>query len=86
MADHKTDIFGSTGAHRAWVGESPAAGAVMRTPPLNRDGARNWTNRPQTPNARHAAITKSLFNFPSYKSWTEKVKTNWQKEKDQEKP
>ncbi|HYM33880.1 MAG TPA: hypothetical protein VET48_00720 [Steroidobacteraceae bacterium] len=82
MADHKPDAFGSTGAHRAWVGEG-APSTARALPP--RDGARNWTNRPQ-PNARHAAITKSLFNFPSYKSWTEKVKTNWQQEKPQEKP
>ena len=83
MTDHKPDAFGSTGAHRAWVGESTSAGAARPVTP--RDGARNWTGRPQ-PNARHAAITKSLFNFPSYKSWTEKVKTNWQPGKEEEKP
>ena len=77
MTDHKPDVFGATGAHRAWVGESANMGA--RVPPLPREPARNWTNRPQ-PNARHAAITKSLSNFPSYKSWTEKVKSNWQGE------
>jgi hypothetical protein len=81
MAD-KPDVFGSTGAHRAWVGEGTSVAGAIRTPPSPRDGARNWTGRPQ-PNARHAAITKSLFNFPSYKSWTEKVKSNWQKDKDQ---
>lgn len=83
MADHKPDIFGSTGAHRAWVGESAVASATNRSLPP-REAPRNWTNRPQ-PNARHAAITKSLFNFPSYKSWTEKVKTNWQPPKEDEK-
>jgi len=83
MTDHKPDTFGSTGAHRAWVGESATAGAVRSLPP--REGARNWTGRPQ-PNARHAAITKSLFNFPSYKSWTEKVKTHWQDPEKKDKP
>lgn len=83
MADHKPDIFGSTGAHRAWVGESTVSSAVNRSLPP-REPTRNWTNRPQ-PNARHAAITKSLSNFPSYKSWTEKMKTNWQKPKEDEK-
>jgi hypothetical protein len=83
MADHKPDVFTSTGAHRAWVGENAASsGAVRPLPP--RDQGRNWTNRPQ-PNSRHAAITKSLFNFPSYKSWTEKVKTNWQPGEDKDK-
>jgi hypothetical protein len=83
MTDQKPDAFGSTGAHRAWAGENASASTVRALPP--RDGARNWTGRPQ-PNSRHAAITKSLYNFPSYKSWTEKIKTNWQKPKEDEKP
>jgi hypothetical protein len=82
MTDRKSDAFTSTGSHRAWVGEGVAPGAHASGSP--RDGARNWLARPQqAPNSRHAAITKSLFNFPSYKSWTERMKSNW--EKDQEK-
>jgi hypothetical protein len=79
MTDRKQVFFNSTGAHRAWVGEGTTP---MSRPAPARDGTRNWLTRPQAPNARHAAITKSLFNFPSYKSWTERVKSNWQKDKE----
>jgi hypothetical protein len=84
MTDHKPDSLNATGMHRAWVGESVASvGAARALPP--RDAApRNWTNRPQG-NSRHAAITKGLSNFPNYKSWTEKVKTNWEKDKEPQK-
>ncbi len=82
MNDRKPDAFNLTGSHRAWVGES-AAPAVHANGSA-RDGARNWLTRPQQPpNSRHAAITKGLSNFPSYKTWTERMKSNW--EKDQEK-
>jgi hypothetical protein len=37
-----------------------------------------------SPNARHAAITKTLANFPNYKSWAEKAKTNWKKDKPEQ--
>lgn len=81
MNDRKTDIFTSTGSHRAWVGEGAAPGAHASG--ASRDGARNWLTRPQAaPNSRHAAITKSLHNFPSYKSWTERMKSNWEKDQD----
>lgn len=94
MADHKQDILTTTGSHRAWIGERAGENSNARAPlPLRsgavmRDGMRNW-NRPQNTNnnPRHAAITRSLANFPSYKSWTEKVKTNWKdKDKDKDKP
>ena len=81
MTDRKQDILSATGAHRVWVGES-AAGVPLRT--ANPVPARAWPNRaPPTgnANARHAAITKTLANFPNYKSWAEKAKTNWKKDK-----
>jgi hypothetical protein len=87
MVDHKQDVLTATGSHRAWLGERagdrPVAGAPLRPSTVLRDGARNW-NRPQaatSTNSRHSAITRNLANFPSYKSWTEKMKTNWQKDK-----
>ena len=78
MVDRKQDSFSATGAHRAWIGErndtSGMGGAV-------RD-LRTWNSRlppvaVAAGNARHAAITKSLANFPNYKSWAEKAKSNW---------
>lgn len=64
MSEHKPEDLTSTGSYRAW---NPAA-----TPPL----ARNWPSAPQ-PTNRHAAITRTLKNFPSYKSWTDKIKNSW---------
>lgn len=69
MPEHNSDEFTATGSHRAW---SPTM-----TPP-----ARNWPAAPQpNTNSRHAAITRSLKNFPSYKSWTDKIKNTWKPEK-----
>jgi hypothetical protein len=82
MTDRKQDISMATGTHRAWVGET--AGLPLRAAVPPQVPTRAWTNRalpPANPNARHAAITKSLANFPSYKSWAEKAKTNWKKDK-----
>jgi hypothetical protein len=82
MTDRKQDISLATGAHRAWVGENVAAGVPLR--PANSVPARAWPNRAPAngnSNSRHAAITKTLANFPSYKSWAEKAKTNWKKDK-----
>ena len=84
MTDRKQDISMATGAHRPWVGESAATGVPLRTGAVIRDAVRAWPNRPgqsANPNARHAAITKTLANFPSYKTWAEKAKNNWQKDK-----
>lgn len=30
---------------------------------------------------RHAAITNSLYNWHSYKNWTEKIRGTWQEKK-----
>jgi hypothetical protein len=88
MVDHTHDSLTATGRHRAWVGERNAAEravAAAETPPRpSAIGPRNWVNRPQPAaptNSRHAAITKRLSNFPNYKSWAEKAKSNWQDDK-----
>jgi len=83
MTDHKPTHLVSDWRASRMGGESATAGAVRFTAAARR--ARNWTGRPQ-PNARHAAITKSLFNFPSYKSWTEKVENHWQDPEKKDKP
>jgi hypothetical protein len=38
-------------------------------------------NAPQPANSRHAAITRSLNSWSNYKSWTDKVRSNWDKDK-----
>jgi hypothetical protein len=74
--DHGGDEMNATGKHRAWTGETEGA----RARPGNRE-AQNWLDRAQPANPRHAAITRSLYSWSNYKSWTEKVKSSWDKEK-----
>jgi hypothetical protein len=68
------DELNATGTHRAWTGET--GGARTRT---GREP--NWLDRAQPSNPRHAAITRSLYSWSNYKSWTDKVRSNWDKEK-----
>jgi hypothetical protein len=42
----------------------------------------SWLQRSQAkpsrlPPGRHTAITRTLYNYSSYKSWAEKVRTSW---------
>jgi hypothetical protein len=77
MTEHKGDDLLATGAHHAWTGEP--AGSVARAGKLGRE--RNWLERAQPSNPRHAAITRSLYSWSSYKSWTDKVRGSFEKEK-----
>jgi hypothetical protein len=79
MSEHKRDDFLATGAHHAWTGEP--AGSVVRAGSPPRDAQRNWLNRAQPSNPRHAAITRSLNSWSNYKSWTDKVRGSFDKEK-----
>lgn len=79
MSEHKRDDLLATGAHRAWVGETAAA--PIRAGNLPRDPQQKWLDRAPSSNPRHAAITRSLYSWSSYKSWTDKVRNNWGKDK-----
>lgn len=79
MTEHKGDELSATGTHRAWTAEPP--GSTARAGKLA-DAKRNWLDRSQSGNPRHAAITRSLYSWSNYKSWTDKVRSNWDKEKD----
>jgi hypothetical protein len=83
MTEPKVDEMTATGRHRAWTGEN--AGAIVRAG-NPRDPQRGWLERTQPPatttNSRHAAITRSLHTWSNYKSWTDKVRSNWDKDKD----
>jgi len=77
MTEHKGDELTTTGTHRAWVGEASAP--IARAGAPVRDLRRNWLERS---NPRHAAITRSLYSWNNYKSWTDKVKHSFDREKD----
>jgi hypothetical protein len=77
----KIDEMTATGRHRAWTGES--TGAVVRAGTPREPQHGNWLDRSQpSSNSRHAAITRSLHTWSNYKSWTDKVRSNWDKDKD----
>ncbi|HKU16872.1 MAG TPA: hypothetical protein VJQ52_20935 [Steroidobacteraceae bacterium] len=86
MSDHKGEELSATGKHRVWTGET--AGPVVRAA-APRDPQRNWHDRASAAhpaslpaNPRHAAITRSLYSWSNYKSWTDKVRSNWDKDKN----
>jgi len=79
MSERKRDELMATGSHRAWVGEG--AGSAVRAGNPLRDTQRNWLERSQPANPRHAAITRSLNSWSNYKSWTDKVRHGWDKER-----
>lgn len=86
MSEHKSDELSATGSHRVWTGETSGSAARVAAP---RDPQRNWHDRaahagtaPSQPaNSRHAAITRSLNSWSNYKNWTDKVRSNWDKDK-----
>jgi hypothetical protein len=86
MGESKVDELSATGTHRAWVGESSGTlgGTVVRAG-APRDVQRNWLDRSQPANPRHGAITRTLYNWNSYKSWTDRVKGSFDKERDKDK-
>ena len=76
------DEMTATGRHRAWTGENASAIVRAGTPPRDpqRAANANWLDRAQPSNSRHAAITRSLHTWSNYKSWTDKVRSNWDKD------
>ena len=76
----KVDEMTATGRHRAWTGEN--GGNVVRAGNPRDPQRANWLDRAQPTNSRHAAITRSLHTWSNYKTWTDKVKSSWEKEKD----
>lgn len=78
----RTDIIAAAGVPR----DTPVPPVVAATPPgvaPNVAGASpyaNWADRMQRTRGRHAAITRNLYTWSSYKNWTEKVKDSWQDE------
>jgi hypothetical protein len=56
------------------AGTAPAAGEA--------DPYASWLDRMQKARVRHAAITKNLYSWANYKSWTEKVKGSWEDGKE----
>lgn len=86
MVESKFDELSATGKHRAWSGEggTSASGPAVRAG-APRDVQRNWLDRSQPANPRHGAITRTLYSWNNYKSWTDRVKGSFDKEGDKDK-
>ena len=61
------------------MGGGRAVGGALR---LRVVGASAAPNAPAAGISRHAAITGSLHSYANYKSWAERVRTNWEPDKD----
>jgi hypothetical protein len=77
----RTDIIAAAGVPR----DTPVAPAVAAPAAAGATAAAaspyaNWADRMQRTRGRHAAITRNLYTWSSYKNWTEKVKDSWQDE------
>ena len=59
--------------------DAAAEGWRTRPPPRASLGAPSKSARPAAPAGadRHAAITRTLYNYASYKTWVKKVKDTW---------
>ncbi len=55
-------------------------GTTGTTGRFERPGAPRPAARPAV--SRHAAITRTLHNYASYKTWAEKMRNNWQPGKE----
>lgn len=59
----------------------PAAGVRSDVPA---PASRGVLGRSRALGGRHSAITRNLQNYASYKSWAEKMRSNWEPGKDPE--
>jgi hypothetical protein len=77
----RTDIIAAAGVTRdPPVPPVATPGGNGATGPANGSPYANWADRMQRTRGRHAAITRNLYTWSSYKNWTEKVKDSWQDE------
>jgi hypothetical protein len=78
----RTDLIAAAGVPRdppVPPGVAVPGGAGAAIPPVNSPYV-NWADRMQRTRGRHAAITRNLYTWSSYKNWTEKVKDSWQED------
>jgi hypothetical protein len=57
-----------------------AAESALAAPVAVDEAGTSWVARVQRTRTRHAAITRNLYSFASYKSWADQVKGAWEQE------
>jgi hypothetical protein len=60
--------------------ESPASGPAAAGPG---EPFPDWADRMQRARARHAAITRNLNTWSSYKNWADRMRESWEDEERQ---
>ena len=50
--------------------------------PSGTEAYAQWLEHMQRTRTRHAAITRNLYTWSSYKSWADKMRHDWQSEDD----
>lgn len=71
----RSDLIAAAGVVR-----DPALPPVVAPAVANPYG--NWLDRVQRSRGRHAAITKNLYTWSSYKNWADRVKDSFDQPKD----
>lgn len=61
----------------AAAGTTRDTGAVTPAPTTAGTPYANWLDRMQRTRSRHAAITRNLYTWSSYKNWAERVRDSW---------
>jgi hypothetical protein len=72
-------IAAAAGTAREPAAASPVA-AQAGTPYAN------WLDRMQRTRGRHAAITKNLYTWSSYKNWADRVRDTWEEPETKSEP
>ena len=49
------------------------------------DAPRAWPPR-EGASSRHGAISRQLFTYSHYKSWAERMRSNWKQEEEEQEP
>lgn len=60
--------------------EPPASGSTAAEPA---EPFPDWVDRVQRARGRHAAITRNLNTWSSYKSWADRMRESWEDEEPQ---
>lgn len=55
-----------------------------RAPGHGADAARAWSPTREGASSRHGAIARQLFTYSHYKSWAERMRSNWKKEDEEQ--
>ncbi len=54
-------------------------------PGTGADAPRTWPPR-EGASSRHGAISRQLFTYSHYKSWAERMRSNWKQEEEEQEP